>query len=68
MPLSKRFDPPVCGELVLKLRQASDTGLDSDYAIGRSANLQPSVATVAANINAVPTTERRPMIQHIHLF
>ena len=34
----------VCGELVLKLRQASDTALGIDYAIGRSGDLQPSVA------------------------
>ena len=35
--------PPVCGELVLKPRQADGIGLGSDYASGRNLDLQPSV-------------------------
>lgn len=32
----------VCGELVLKLQQAGDTGLGSNCASGRNADLRPS--------------------------
>ena len=36
---------PVCGELVLKPRQADGIGLGSDYASGRNLDLQPSVVS-----------------------
>ena len=36
---------PVCGELVLKPRQAAGIGLGSDYASGMNVDLQPSVVS-----------------------